>query len=466
MKPGHTGRAMLLAAGAALLLAATGHAAQAAGTPTTAPNVVVLPTTGVVDQVMAGYISDGIAQAHAEGAAAVIIELNTPGGDLESTNTIVGAELDAPLPVIVWVAPSGGFAASAGTFITLAGHIALMAPGTSIGAASPVTSSGGDITGTEGQKVTNDAAAKIQSIAETRGRNVQWARDAVLNATSASAVEAVSLHVVDGIAATLQGVLDFSNGKTVTVGTTPVTLQLDGATTTEINMGLVQEILHTLADPNIAFVLLIIGGLGIVAELFHPNFVTGTIGVLCLIGAFIGFGSLPLNVAGLLLILLALFLFVAEAFVPSHALLTIAGLVCLILGAGTLYAAPGGPTAPDVSVALPVIAIVALFAGIFVLVVGAAAARTRRMKATPGTVGTKVAPGLEGEVRTPLGYEGSAHGSVYVGGEEWSARTVDDQPLPRGALVRVVRQDDLVVLVEPIQGATTLGTGAAGPAHP
>ena len=162
---GRTGRAMLLAATGALLLVGTVRAASPA------PNVVVLPTTGVVDQVMAGYLADGISRAEADGAAAVIIQLNTPGGDLFSTNDIVGSELSATIPVIVWVAPAGGFAASAGTFITLASNIALMAPGTSIGAASPVGSGGTDITGTEGQKVTNDAAAKIQSIAETRGRN-------------------------------------------------------------------------------------------------------------------------------------------------------------------------------------------------------------------------------------------------------------------------------------------------------
>ncbi len=293
---GRTGRAMLLAATGALLLVGTTRAAS------DATNVVVLPTTGVVDQVMAGYIADGIAQAESSGAAAVIIELDTPGGDLFSTNDIVGSELDATIPVIVWVAPSGGFAASAGTFITLASNIAVMAPGTSIGAASPVGSGGTDITGTEGQKVTNDAAAKIQSIAETRGRNVDWARSTVLQAASASAEQAVSLKAVDGIAPTLLDVLAFADGRTVTVGTTSVTLHIKGAATTEIDMGPIQVLLHLLNDPNIAFVLFIIGGLGLVGELFHPNFFTGTVGALAIIGAFIGFGSLPLNVAGLILI--------------------------------------------------------------------------------------------------------------------------------------------------------------------
>lgn len=440
---GQTGRAMLLAATGALLLTGTVRAASPA------PNVVVLPTTGVVDQVMAGYIADGISRAEADGAAAVIIQLDTPGGDLFSTNDIVGSELQATIPVIVWVAPAGGFAASAGTFITLASNIALMAPGTSIGAASPVGSGGTDITGTEGQKVTNDAAAKIQSIAETRGRNVDWARSTVLQAASASATQAVSLKAVDGIAATLPDVLAFANGKTVTVGSSQVTLHLDGATTTQIDMGPIQILLHLLADPNIAFVLFIVGGLGLVGELFHPNFFTGTVGALALVLAFIGFGSLPLNVAGLILIALAIGLFVAEAFVPSHALLAAGGLVCLVLGGGTLYAAPGSPTGPDVTVAVPVLVAVVIGAGLYLLVVITAATRTRKMRGSPGTVGQRLAPGLQGEVRRPLEPEGS----VYVGGEEWSARTADQRPLPRGTPVRVIRQDGLVVLVEPLEGA-------------
>jgi membrane-bound serine protease (ClpP class) len=440
---GRTGRAMLLAATGALLLVGTVRAASPA------PNVVVLPTTGVVDQVMAGYIADGIAQAESSGASAVIIELDTPGGDLFSTNDIVGSELSATIPVIVWVAPAGGFAASAGTFITLAGNIAVMAPGTSIGAASPVGSGGTDITGTEGQKVTNDAAAKIQSIAETRGRNVDWARSTVLQAASASAEQAVTLKAVDGIAATLPDVLAFANGKTVTVGTTSVTLNLDGATTTEVDMGPIQILLHLLNDPNIAFVLFIIGGLGLVGELFHPNFFTGTVGAIALVLAFIGFGSLPLNVAGLILIAVAIGLFVAEAFVSSHGLIAAGGLVCLVLGGGTLYAAPGSPTGPNVDVATPVLAAVTIGAALFLAVVITAAARTRRMRGSPGTVGQGLAPGIQGEVRRPLDPEGS----VYVGGEEWSARTADERPLARGTPVRVIRQDGLVVLVEPLEAS-------------
>jgi membrane-bound serine protease (ClpP class) len=440
---GRRGAALSAAAALALLLAGNAGAA--------APSVVVLPTTGVVDQVMAGYLHDGIAQAAQQGAAAVVIEIDTPGGSLEATNDIVGSLLDAPLPVITWVAPSGGRAASAGTFITLAGNIALMAPGTSIGAASPVDSSGGDIGGTLGEKVRNDAAAKIQSIAEARGRNVEWARSTVLEAASASATQAVALGAADGIAATLDQVLAFSDGKTVEVGTTkqPVTLELSGATTSEAAMGPLQSFLHLLADPNIAFVLFVIGGLGLATELVHPNLLTGIVGSICLVLAFIGFGSLPLNVAGLILIGLGLLLFVLEVNIPSHGLLTLGGLICLALGGAALYSAPGTPTAPDVSVGFPVLAVVLLFAGGFMIVVVAAATRVRRLKATPGTVGTGLALGSLGEVRVPLG----PTGSVYVGGEEWSARAVDDRAIARGTPVRVVSQDGLVIVVEPAEAA-------------
>ncbi|HMJ81074.1 MAG TPA: NfeD family protein [Candidatus Dormibacteraeota bacterium] len=452
-RPGRSG-GLLLATGALLLLFAGTTVAQA-------PTVVVLPTTGVVDQVMAGYLHDGIANAAQQGAAAVVIELDTPGGSLEATNDIVGDILEADVPVITWVAPSGGRAASAGTFITLAGDIALMAPGTSIGAASPVDASGGDIGGTLGEKVRNDAAAKIQSIAEEQGRNVDWARSTVLDAASASASEAVSVGAVDGIAANLDQVLAFADGKTVKVGThgQEVTLELTGATTTEAPMGPLQTFLHLLADPNIAFVLFVIGGLGLATELIHPNLVTGIVGAICLVLAFIGFGSLPLNVAGVILIGIGLLLFVLEVNIPSHGLLTAGGLIALALGAAALYSAPGTPTGPDVAVALPVMAVVLLLAGAFMVVVIAAATRVRRLKAAPGTVGTSLAPGIEGEVRRPLG----PTGSVYVGGEEWSARSFDGGALPRGTRVRVVRQDGIVVIVEPLEAAGAAGQEATLP---
>lgn len=429
---------LCLLAGLSLTLAGGAQAAE--------PRVVVLPTTGIVDQVMAGYIESGIARATSSGASAVVVRLNTPGGALDSTQRIVTAILEAPLPVIVWVAPSGSRAASAGTFITLAGHVALMAPGTNIGAASPVSGSGEDIEGTLGDKVKNDAIANIRAIAEARGRNVDWAVETVRDARSSSATEAVELGAVDGLAASLQEVFDAAEGRTVQVAGQPVTLALAGATSEELQMNPLQAFLHLLADPNIAAILFTIGSLGILFELQNPNFVTGTLAAIAILLAFIGFGSLPLNVGGLLLIGLGLILFALEITVTSHGLLALAGVICVALGLSALYTEPGTPTAPDVTVALPVIVTIVGLTGAFMAIIVATAVRSRAYQPSEGTVGVSLPSGTPGEVRNPL----QPIGSVYAGGEEWTARSVDDRPLDRGTPVRIIRQDGLTVVVEPV----------------
>ncbi|TMC66429.1 MAG: nodulation protein NfeD [Chloroflexi bacterium] len=409
------------------------------------PRVAVLPATGIVDNVFAGYLADGLARAARDGDAAVVIRLNTPGGDLQATNDIVGAILEADIPTIVWVAPAGGRAASAGTFITLAANIALMAPGTNIGAASPVGSGGEDIPGTLGEKVKNDAIAKITSIAEVRHRNVDWAVSAVDKAVSAPANSAVQQHVVDGIAASLDEVIAFANGKQVDVHGTPRTLELAGATTRELAMNPFQSFLHLLSDPNIAALLFSVGSLGLLYELMNPNFVTGILGGLAVILAFIGFGSLPLNAAGLLLLILAVVLFALETTVTSHGLLAVGGLICFVLGASALYTEPGDPFAPVVQVAPQLIAVMTVTAGAFVFLIAYAAIRTRTLATTPGLVGVRLATGTPAVVRRPL----EPIGSVYAAGEEWTARTAGDQPLNRGTAVKVVGIDGLTVIVEP-----------------
>jgi membrane-bound serine protease (ClpP class) len=409
--------------------------------------VVVLPTTGIVDDVMANYLRQGIERAHQDGAAAVIVKLNTPGGLSTSMNDIVGTLLEAPLPTIVWVAPAGGYAASAGTFITLAANIALMAPGTSIGAASPIGGQGEDIPGTLGEKIKNDAIAKIRSIAEARGRNVAWAISTVAEAKSYPASEAVAAGAVDGIAASLDEVLAFANGRQVNVGGKTVTLDLTGATTEDLTMNPFQAFIRLLQDPNIAFLLFSVGSLGLVYELLNPNFVTGILGGLSIILAFIGFGSLPLNVGGLILIVLALVLFGLETTVTSHGLLAVGGIVCFVLGASALYTTPGDPFAPIVSVATPLIFVMTLTAASFMVLIVYAAIRTRQMVGGPGLVGAALGAGTSGIVRRPL----EPLGSIYAGGEEWSARSVDDRPLDRGTPVKVVGVDGLTALVEPDQ---------------
>ncbi|MEK6721700.1 MAG: nodulation protein NfeD [Chloroflexota bacterium] len=411
--------------------------------------VVVLPATGIVDNVLAGYLAEGIAAAEADRAAAVVIRLNTPGGSLDATQKIVSSLLGAEVPVIVWVAPAGGKAASAGTFITLAAHLAYMAPGTNIGAASPVGGGGEDITGTLGDKVRNDAIANITAIAEARGRPVDWAIATVDEAKSSPASQAVEVGAVDGIAGSLEDVLRQASGRILTIAGAERTLALSGAATDELGMNPFQAFLHLLSDPNISFLLFTIGFYGLFFELQSPNFVTGILGGLAIILAFIGFGSLPLNVGGLLLIALAIVLFVLEPTVTSHGLLTVTGLVAFVLGASALFTAPGDPTGPFVEVAGPLIGVMTVTTGLFMGLIAWAAVRSRRLTSSEGLVGSSsgLAVGLSGVVRSPL----APGGTIYAGGEEWSARVVDDRPLQRGDAVRVVGMDGLTVIVEPDQ---------------
>jgi len=413
----------------------------------TSGEVVVLPTTGVVDNVLAGYLSEGIARAADQGAAAVVIRLNTPGGSLDATQRIVTTLLEAPVPTIVWVAPQGARAASAGTFITLAGHHAFMAPATNIGAATPVGSGGEDIEGDLGSKVRNDAIKSISAIAEARDRPVDWAVSTVAEAASYTASEALEAGAIDGIAANLEALLVAADGMEVMVGTETITLRTAGAETREVAMNPLQGFLHLLSDPNIAFILFTIGFYGLIFELQNPNFVTGILGAMALILAFIGFGSLPLNVAGLLLIGLGVILLLLETQVVSNGLLTVAGLVCFALGASALYTEPGGdPMAPIVEVALPVIAVMTITTGMLMALITLAAVRSRTMPAPAGTYGAAVPAGSEGIVQAPL----VPVGTVHMAGETWTAQARDERPLPRGWPVRLVRMDGLLAIVEPV----------------
>jgi len=356
----------------------------------------------------------------------------------------------------VWVAPAGGFAASAGTFITLAGHLAVMAPGTSIGAASPISGSGEDIPGTLGEKVLNDAIAKMTSIVEARQshaqRNLEWAIETVKEARSSSAAQALALGAIDGIAATLGEVLAFADGRTVSVtGKGDVTLSLAGADVGRVEMNPLQGLLHLLSDPNISFILFTIGFYGLIFELSNPNFVTGIAGALAIILAFIGFGSLPLNVGGLLLIGLGIVLFVLEFTVTSHGLLTVGGLVAFVLGASALFGVPNTPAAPAVSVDVRVIAIIATATAAYMAFILYVVVRSRREAALlgPRAAGAILPVGAIGQVRGDL----RPVGVVYAAGEEWSARTGDGSAVPRGRAVRIVAQEGLTLIVEPVDSA-------------
>jgi membrane-bound serine protease (ClpP class) len=433
--------AAALAAVAGLLLLLAGAAAAQA--PETTNAVIVVPTTGEINGSMAAMLRGEIADAEARDAAALVIQLDTPGGSLDATQQIVGDMLEAKVPIIVWVAPAGGFAASGGTFVTLASNLSYMAPGTRIGAASPIDSNGNDIPGTLGEKVKNDAIAFISSIAETRHRPVDWAASTVADARSSTAVEAVSLGVVDGIAPTIESVVAQANGKTVTVNGQPVTLDLASSPVEQATQSPLQWLVNLLADPNIAFVLFVAGALALLFEIQNPSVLVGILGVISLILSFVGFANLPTNVVGLILLGIGLGLFVLEPFIPSHGLLTIGGIIAVVLGGSVLFNGQA-PTGPDVRVALPVLAVAAVTGAAFGLLITTFAIRTRRMKAPASAPPTRVPIGTVGQVHRPL----TPVGSIQAVGEEWSARSADDQPIERGMLVRVVGAEGLTMLVE------------------
>jgi membrane-bound serine protease (ClpP class) len=437
----------LLAATSASAEDASPGASAAAPAPAEGRTVAILTANGIVDNVMAGYLAEGVAQAGRDGAAAVIIQLNTPGGSLDATQRIVSTLLEAPLPTIVWVTPSGARAASAGTFITMASHVAMMAPGTNIGAATPVGGQGEDIEGDLGQKVLNDAIASIRSISEIRGRNADWAEETVRDARSSAASEALEVGAIDGIAGSIDEVVAFADGRVVMVRGTPTTIATAGAAPVELPMNPAQQLLHLLSDPNIAFILFTIGFYGLLFELQSPNFVTGILGALAIVLAFIGFGSLPLNVAGVLLIVLAIVLFLLEFTVTSHGLLTVGGIVCFAIGASALYTAPGTPTAPNISVDPAIIASLTLLTGGYMAFILFVVVRWRRRLS--GTLRMSTGPvlfsGALGEVRISL----LPLGVVYAAGEEWTARTEDGTPIKAGTPVRIKRRDGLTLIVEP-----------------
>lgn len=422
----------------------------ASGVRGAGPEVIVLPTTGVVDEGMAKYLADNIRVAEERNAAAVVIKLNTPGGSVFSMQEITGTILEAGVPVIVWVAPAGGFAASAGTFITLSGNIALMAPATTIGAASPVSATGEDIGETEAKKVMEIVTNMAQSLAERRGRPVDWAISTVEEAKAYTANEAVDAGAVDGIAATIDDVIAFANGKTVEVAGVDRVLDLTGATVAEQTMNPLLSLIRLISDPSIAFLLFTLGSTGLLVELYSPNFVTGILGALALILGLMGLGTLPLNVGGLLLVIFGLVLFGLELTVTSHGLLGFGGLVCFALGASALFTGPIDPFEPLPRVAPAVIVVTTATLGVILVLMVFGAIKSRGI-GLGLPMGGQVALGTTGEVRSPL----SPIGSVIAAGEEWSAKSADGRSLDRGTPVRVIKVEGLTLTVEPDASSST-----------
>ncbi|MBI4233294.1 MAG: nodulation protein NfeD [Chloroflexi bacterium] len=394
------------------------------------PVVVVLQVKGIITPVLADYVERGIAIAESRGAVATVIQLDTPGGLDEAMRDIIQHIVNAPMPVVVYVSPAGARAASAGAFITIAGHVAAMAPGTGIGAAHPVAlGQGGEqqVSSTMELKVLNDAVAYIKSLAEMRGRNVEWAESAVRQSASVQASEALRLGVVDVVAPDLPSLLKEIHGRKVKLLTREVVLQTQGARILPVNMSQAESFLLTISNPNIAFILLSLAMLALFFELANPGAVfPGVVGGILLLTALYSVGTLPVNWAGLLLIALAFILFVSEVFVTSHGVLAMGGVVALILG-GLLLISTSAP--PNLQVDRRLIAGVASVVVLYFVFVIRAIVRARLRRPT---VGTEDLIGKTAVARTPLRPEGM----VFIGGERWTA-TCEDALVEEGEEVVV-----------------------------
>lgn len=384
-----------------------------AGEGTPREGVHVIEVNGTVGPVMERFLDRGIERAEDSQAKLVVIELDTPGGLSSSMEEIVKRILDSSVPVAVYVTPPGGRAASAGTFITMAAHVAAMAPNTRIGAASAINADGSDIEGKLGDKIENDAVALIRSLAEQRGRNTDWAEDAVREAVAANVSEALELNIIDYRADNIEDLLNQVEGTTVELrpGTMVTMSGLLEAPRVETKMTTWEKFLEFIADPTLASILISLGFLGIIFELSNPGtFVPGVAGVIAIVVGFLGFGVLPVETAGLVLIALALILFAVELFVPSGGVLGIGGLVALILGGIIAFRDTPAEFQPNRIVVGVLIFVVA---GMFIsIAVGLA-----RMRKMERPIGTQALLGQVAVARTPL----TPQGSVFLDGERWRA---------------------------------------------
>lgn len=428
-------------AGAATLALLLGLVTGAAAEPVRLARIVI---DGSINPAVAQYVEEAIERAQRDGAAALVIELDTPGGLLQSAKAIVKDILGAPLPVIVYVAPSGAMAGSAGVFITMAGHVAAMAPGTSIGAAHPVGSGGADIPGTMGEKVESSTAAFSESIAQQRGRNAQWAAKAVRESVSLAAEDAAKQRVVDYVARDLDDLIRQASGRAVDVAGTRRTLDLlplvgaDGhANATDYPMRLSQRVLDVLADPNIAYLLMMVGLLGLYVELTHPGvLLPGVAGGICLVLGLTAMQVLSVNYGGLALLFLGVVMLIAEAFLPTFGVLGAGGLIAFVLGSLFLFDGEGS----GVEVARSLIWGTAAALLLAAMTVGTLVLRAQRQPAKTGREGMIGTLGVARERLDP-------DGSVIVRGEYWAASS--DVSVESGEAIEVVAVDGLRLHVRP-----------------
>lgn len=414
---------------------------NAGDNPGDRPRVHLIVINGSINPASADFIHEAITTAGNEDAAALVIQIDTPGGLLDSTKSIVKDLLGAPLPVIVYVAPSGGGAASAGVFITMAGNIAAMAPGTNIGAAHPVGAQGESIEGDMGEKVENFAASLSKSIARERGRNVEWAEKAVRESVSITEHEALELKVVDLVATSIDDLLQQADRRTVRVHNRDVELRLAGATVVAQEMRLKQKVLNVLADPNVAYLLMMAGMLGLYVEFTSPGlFFPGVAGAICLLLGLTSLQVLPINYSGLALIALGLVLLISELFLPSFGVLGFGGILSFVLGSLLLFDTPES----DLTIEpLIVYAAAATFGG-FTLIAGYLVYSAHRRKPALGREGLI---GEIGEVRQRIGGRGQ-RGKVFVHGEYWNA--VADEAIEVNERVEIASVDGMKVTVRRI----------------
>lgn len=393
---------------------------------------------GIINPVAAEYIVRGIDTAEKNNAECLVIELNTPGGLDKSMRTIIQRIFASRIPIITYVAPAGSRSASAGVFIMAASHVAVMAPGTNLGAAHPVDMEGK----TASDKITEDAAAYIRTIAAQRGRNVQWADSAVRKSVSATESEATTLHMIDFIAKNRAELLAKLDGMKININDQEIILATQGAKVDEIPMTLREQFLHTLGDPNIAYVLFIIGIYGLIYELASPGIgLAGILGGISIILALVAFSSLPLNLGGLLLILFGIGLFIADIKAPTHGVLTAGGIITLFIGSLLIFSPSGTKEAPYISMGVSlsvIITMVVLTTAFFVFGItkGIQALRRKTISGKEGILGAT------GIVTVDL----NPNGEAQILGERWSAFT-DQGRIEVGEKVQVVEMNGLRVKV-------------------
>ena len=403
--------------------------------------VRVITIDGAINPASSDYIHEQLAHAVADRSSCLVINLNTPGGLLKSTRVIVSDILGSSIPVVVYVSPSGAQAASAGVFVTLAAQYAAMAPGTNIGAAHPVTI-GGERDSIMLEKATNDAAAFIRSISERRHRNVRWAEDAVRKSISITETEALREHVIDTVADNLRDLLSKIDGKRVETSEGEITLKTKDAEILIIEKGFAQKILDILSDPNIAYIFMMLGIYGLLFELYNPGLIfPGIVGFICLVLAFYSLHTLPINYAGLALIVFAVILFLLEIKIVSHGLLSIGGIVCLALGSMMLIRTES--SFDIIGISWTIIIMTTIVTALFFLSVIGIGLRAQRRPAVTGTQGMI---GEIGESYTPLIPEGK----IRIRGELWHAISLDGN-LDAGTKVRAEAVENLTLKVRKVE---------------